>query len=197
MHTERIPIHYGSLIPIRSVFNVAISCLTTSSLPLLLSLSFQVPMQYHPLQLWSLPSLSDASTAKHHFCFGPATSYLLDLLVIALCSSPVAYQTPSNLRRGWSGIISFCLFIPSIGFWQQEFWSGLPFLSLVDHVFSELFTMTCPSWVVLHGMAHSFIDYSSLFTTIKLWPMRRHVYFVWMKASVASVMSSSLWPHTL
>ena len=36
--------------------------------------------------------------------------------------------------------------------------SGLPFLSLVDHVLSELSTMTRPSWVALHGMAHSFIE---------------------------------------
>ena len=28
----------------------------------------------------------------------------------------------------------------------------------VDHVSSELSTMTHPSWVALHGMAHSFIE---------------------------------------
>ena len=28
----------------------------------------------------------------------------------------------------------------------------------VDHVFSELFTMTRLSWVALHSMAHSFIE---------------------------------------
>ena len=28
----------------------------------------------------------------------------------------------------------------------------------MDHILSELSTMTCPSWVALHGMAHSFID---------------------------------------
>ena len=28
----------------------------------------------------------------------------------------------------------------------------------MDHVLSELSTMTCPSWVALHGMAHSFIE---------------------------------------
>ena len=30
--------------------------------------------------------------------------------------------------------------------------------SPVDHVLSELSTMTCPSWVALHGMAHSFVE---------------------------------------
>ena len=44
------------------------------------------------------------STTEHHFCFGPAASFFLELLVIALCSSPVAYWTPSNL----GGLISWC-----------------------------------------------------------------------------------------
>ena len=33
-----------------------------------------------------------------------------------------------------------------------------PFLSPVDHILSELSNMTGPSWVALHGMAHSFIE---------------------------------------
>ena len=45
-----------------------------------------------------------------------------------------------------------------MGFSQQEYWSGLPFPSPVDHILLELSTMTCPSWVALHGMAHSFIE---------------------------------------
>ena len=28
----------------------------------------------------------------------------------------------------------------------------------MDHVLSELSTMTCPSWMALHGMAHSFTE---------------------------------------
>ena len=34
-------------------------------------------------------------------------------------------------------------------------WSRLPFPPSVDQGFSELFTMTHPSWMALHGMAHS------------------------------------------
>ena len=34
----------------------------------------------------------------------------------------------------------------------------LSFPSPVDHVLSELSTMTRPSWVALHGMAHSFTE---------------------------------------
>ena len=51
----------------------------------------------------------------------------------------------------------FAFFILFMRFSWQEYWSGLPFPSPGDHVLSELFTMTYPSWVALHGMAHSFI----------------------------------------
>ena len=34
----------------------------------------------------------------------------------------------------------------------------LPFPSPVDHILSELSTMTCPSCVALHGVARSFIE---------------------------------------
>ena len=45
-----------------------------------------------------------------------------------------------------------------MGFSRQEYRSGLPFPSPVDHVLSELSPMTHPSWVALHDMAHSFIE---------------------------------------
>ena len=54
--------------------------------------------------------------------------------------------------------LSFCLFILFLGFSRQEYRSGLPFPSPVDHVLSEFSTMTHPSWVALHGMARSFIE---------------------------------------
>ena len=45
-----------------------------------------------------------------------------------------------------------------MGFSRHEYWSGLPFRSPVGHILSELSTMTHLSWVVLHSMAHSFIE---------------------------------------
>ena len=51
--------------------------------------------------------------------------------------------------------LSFCIFMLFMG---QEYWSGLLFPSPVDHILSELSTMTSPSWVALYGMAHSFIE---------------------------------------
>ena len=140
-----IPIHFSSLIPKMLMFTLAISCLTTSNLP-----RFQAPMYYHSLQHQTLPSAPDTSTPGHYFCFYSASSFFLELF---LCSSPVAYLGGSS-----SGVISFCLFILFMGFSKQEYWSNLPFPSPVDHVLSELSTMTCPSWVALHVMAHSFIE---------------------------------------
>ena len=55
-------------------------------------------------------------------------------------------------------LTAISLFILCMGFSRQEYWSGLPFPSPVDRVLSELFIMTHPSWVVLHGMVHSFIE---------------------------------------
>ena len=45
-----------------------------------------------------------------------------------------------------------------MGFSRQEYWSGLPFPSPVDHILSELSTITRLSWVVLYGMADSYIE---------------------------------------
>ena len=45
-----------------------------------------------------------------------------------------------------------------MGFLQQEYWSGLPFSPPVDRILPELFTLTCSSWVTLHGMAHNFTE---------------------------------------
>ena len=75
-----------------------------------------------------------------------------------LHSSPVAYWAPTNLGSWSFSVIPFCLFILFMGFSKQEYWSGLPFPSPVDHILLELSTMTNPSWVALHGMAHSFTE---------------------------------------
>ena len=44
-----------------------------------------------------------------------------------------------------------------MGFSRQEYLSGLPVPSPVDHILSDLSTMTLPSWVAPQGMA-SFIE---------------------------------------
>ena len=137
------------------MFTLAISCLTTSNFPWCMALTFQVPMQYWSLQHHTLlPSLVTFTTGC---CFhlGSISSFFVELF---LHSSPVAYWPPADLESSSFSVPSFCLFILFMGFSRQKYWSGLPFPSPMDHVFSELSTMTHPSWVALHGMAHSFIE---------------------------------------
>ena len=81
-------------------------------------------------------------------------SFFLELF---LHWSPVAYWAPTNLGSSSSRVLSFCLFMLFMGFSRQEYWSGLPFPSPMDHILWEFSTMICLSWVALHGMAHSFI----------------------------------------
>ena len=54
--------------------------------------------------------------------------------------------------------LSFCLFILFMGFSRQEYLSILLFPSPMDHVLSELSTMTGPACVALRGMVHNFIE---------------------------------------
>ena len=63
----------------------------------------------------------------------------------------VGYWAPTNLGRSSFGVVCFCLFVLLMGFSRQEYWSGLPLPSPVDHVLSELFTMACPhmAWLIV------------------------------------------------
>ena len=108
-------------------------------------------MQYCSLQHWTLLPSPVTSTTGCCFCFGFFSLFFLELF---LHWSPVAYWAPTDLGSSSFIVLSFCLFLLFIGFSRQEYWSGLPFPSPVDHIFSELSTMTHPSWVALHSMAH-------------------------------------------
>ena len=113
-----------------------------------MDLSFQFPMQYCSLQHRTLLLSPVPSTAGCCFCFGSIPSFFLELY---LHWSPVACWAPTEL--GSSSFSSFCLFIFFMGFSKQEYWSGFPFPSPVDHILSDLSTVTRPSWVAPHGMA--------------------------------------------
>ena len=138
------------------LFILTLSCLTTSNFPWFMDLTFQVPIQYCSLQHWILLSSADTSTIECYICLGPASSFILGLLVILLHSSPVAYWTPSHPRDSSFGVISFWPFIQFMRFSWQVYWDGLPFPSPVHHFLSELSAKICPSWVALHGMAYRF-----------------------------------------
>ena len=137
------------------MFTLPISYLATSNLPWFMDLTLQVPVQYCSLEHRTLLPSPVTSTTGCCFHFGSASSFLLELF---LHWSSVAYWELTDLGSSSFRILSFCLFILFMGFSRQEYWSGLPFPSPVDYTLSELSTMTRPSWVTLHHMAHSFIE---------------------------------------
>ena len=149
-----------------------ISCLTTSNLPWFMDLTFHVPRQYCSLQ-----HQTTSITSHIHnwccFCFGSIPSFFLELF---LHWSPVAYWVPTNLGSSYFSVLSFCIFILFMVFSRQEYWSGLPVPSPVDHILSHFSTMTHPSWVALHCVTHSFIELNkavvhviSLVSLLSLW----------------------------
>ena len=113
------------------MFTLAISCFTTSNLPWFMDLTFQVPTQCCSLQhqTWLTPPVT--STTGCCFCFGSIFSFFLGLF---LHSYSVAYWVPTNLGSSSFSVLSFCLFILVTGFSRQEYWSGFPSPSPVDHV---------------------------------------------------------------
>ena len=142
-----------------SMFTLAISCLTISNLPWFMDLTFQVPMQYCSLQHRTFLPLPVISTTG---------LFLLWLHLFSLSEVISPLISSSILGTYWPGsssfsVPSFCLFILFMGFSRQEYWSGWPFPSSVDHILSELSSMTHLSWVALHGLAHSFVFFFMYF----------------------------------
>ena len=66
-------------------------------------------MQYYSLLDQTLLSPLDTFTTECHFCFDPATSFYLGLFLIALCFSPLAYWTLSDLG---GGCLNFHIYFP-------------------------------------------------------------------------------------
>ena len=131
-----------------SIFTLTISCLTTSSLPWFMELTFEVPMQYCSLQRRTLLLSSVTSTAGHCFCFGSVSSFFLELF---LHWSPVAYWAPVDLGSSSLSVLSFCLSYCSLGSQGKNtqvachsLSSGPCFVRTLHHDLS---------WVALHGTA--------------------------------------------
>ena len=151
---------------------------------LLLLLSHQVmsdSLQSHGQQHTRLPCPSSSpgvcwsSCPLRWWCHWNHLILCLSLLLLLIFPKIKVFSSKSALHITWpkywhfsfsispskeySGLISFRIdWLQFMGFSRQKYWSGLPFPSSVDHVLSELSTMTCSSWVALHSMAHSFID---------------------------------------
>ena len=96
-----------------------------------MDLTFQVPMQY------CLLSPPETST-----CFWVLSP--LFLLELFLCSSPVAYWSPTDLGSSSFSVLSFCFFILLHGVLKTRMlkWFAIPFSS--GPFLSELSTITCP-----------------------------------------------------
>ena len=157
------------------MFTLVISCLTTSNLPWLTDLTFQVPMQYCSLQHQTLLLSPAPSTTGRCFCFGSIPSFFLELF---FHWSPVGYWAPTYLGSSSFSVLSFCLFILFMGFSRQEYWRGLPFPSPVDHILSDLSTMTRLSWFAPRAWL-SFIELDK-----DVIHMIRLVSFLWLLFSV-------------
>ena len=135
------------------MFVFTISWLITSSLPWFMDLKFQVPRQYCSFQHLILLLSQDTFTAEHCFCFGSATLFILGLLIVFLCSSPVEYWIPLDPGE----LIFWCHIFLSFYTVHEVLmaiilgWFAIPSLSG-----SHLSELHLP-WVALHGTAHSFI----------------------------------------
>ena len=139
----------SSLIPKMSMFTLAISYLTTSNLPWFMDLTFQVPMQYCSLQLWALPPSPVTSTTGHCFRFD-------SISILSVVYSPLFSSSMLGTYQSGEFIFQCHIFLPFHtvhGFSRQEYWRGLPLPSPVDHILSELCTMTRLSWVAPHSMS--------------------------------------------
>ena len=169
-----IPIHFSLLIPKMSMFTLAISCLTTFNLPWFMDLMFQVPMQYCSLQHWTLLSPPETSTIEHHFCFCLVSSFFLEILVILLCSSAVAYWILFALGELHPGVISLCLYtihgvpVARILEWFAIFSSSGPYFVNTAHWPFHL------GWPCLAWLTAS-LSYASPFTIARLWSIKQNI----------------------
>ena len=74
--------------------------------------------------------------------------FILSGVISPLISSSILALT--DLESSSFSILSFCLFILFMGFSRQEYWSGLPFPSPVDHILSD-----SPPWSIYLGWPHT------------------------------------------
>ena len=155
------------------------SCLTTSSLSWYMDLTFQVPMQYCFLQHRTLLPSPVPSTTGFYFCFGSISSSFLELFL---------HWSPSisilGTYRPGDFIFQYPNFLPFHavhGFSRQEFWSGFPFPSPVDHILSnsppwpnsmKLWAMLCRAtqdgWVMVESSDKILTEFQILSMKTKL-----------------------------
>ena len=130
-----------------------ISCQKPFQLPRILLITVNI--------FWIYPKPQDFTFITSHIHNWVLLLFWLSLFILSGVISPLTSSSILGTYRPEEFIFQSPIFLPFHtvhGVLRQEYWSGFPFPSPVDHVLSELSTMTCPSWVVLHGMAHSFTE---------------------------------------
>ena len=135
------------------MFILIISCLTMSNLPWFIGLMFQVPMQYCSLQHW----IAFITGHIHNWALFPLWPSGFIISGSCLPLFPSSKLDTFSVGDLSFSVTSFCLFRQFLRYKWQVYWNGLPFPPM-DHILSELSTMTLLSWVALHGMSHCFIE---------------------------------------
>ena len=136
---------------------LAIFCLIMSNLPWFMDLTFQVPMQCCSLQHQILLSSPLTYTTEHRFHFGPEASFLLELSVTVLHSSPGAWWTPAHLGAHLL-VVRFLLLhtVHRLLATRMLEWFTVPSSSgprFVRTLLHEPFVLGAPTW-----LAHNFIE---------------------------------------
>ena len=139
-------------------------------------LNIQVPMQYCFLQHWTLLLSPVPSTTGCCFCFGSIPSFFLELF---LHWSAVAYWAPTGL--GSSSFMSYLFAFSYCSWASQGKNTDVVCHSLLQWTMfcQSSSTMTHPSWMALHGMAHSFIELDKAVVHVI-----RLVSFLWLWFSI-------------
>ena len=141
-----------------STFTLAISFLTTFNLP------WFMDQVLHSRFLCNI-ALESIRLYFHHqshlqlgivFALVPSLHFFLELF---LHWYPVPYRALTDLGISSFSVLYFHLFILFMGFSWQEYRSGLPFPSPVDHVLSELSTTIHPYWVVIICLINACFPY--------------------------------------
>ena len=175
------------------MFILAIPCLTTSSLPWLMDLTFQVPMQYCSLQHWILLSPPDTSTTEHRLLW---PSHFIVSGVISNCS---LFFSSSILDTFWlvgAHLPLSYLFAFSYFSWDSQSKNT----GMVCHFLLQwtTFCQNSSLWPICLGLPClawliASLSYASPFTTTMLWSMKELL--VCMNAR--NVCALILYPETL
>ena len=131
-----------------------------------MNLTFQFPMQYCSLQHQTFTTRHIHNWAS--FLLWPNRCILSE----AICNCPLLF--PSSILDTCPGgpIFQCPIFVPFHTIYgiltaRIPEWFALP--PPMDHVLSELFSMTCPSWVARMAWLIASLSYTSPFATAKLW----------------------------